>query len=182
MRAAVIRQRLDFARPQPAVRLRGQLYGGLLLVASLALVAGLVARYQELAADIESAETRIERLARMHAPGRLARDSREAVAEEVRRVNQAAARLTIPWEDLFRTLEAAADKRVALLSLQPNVPKAELKISGEADDLGAILRYAERLAKGDALADVRLISHEVVSRPNATQVRFELTANWRVRT
>ncbi len=178
----MLRQRLDFFRPQPRVKLTGKLYGGLILVASLVLAAGLMARYQELANEIESIEMRIARLTRANAPERTARGMRDAVAEEVRRVNQAAVRLTIPWEDLFKTVEAASDKRVALLSFQPNFQKRELKISGEAEDFGAILQYISRLESGGALAEVRLTSHEMAARQGPARIRFELTAAWRLNT
>ena len=176
------RQRLDFAHPQPAVKLGGQLAGGLVLAASLALAAGLVVRYQELSSEMVSVEMSIARLTRANAPERVTRGMREAVAGEVSRVNQAAVRLTIPWEDLFKTVEAAIDKRVALLSLQPNFQKRELKITGEAEDYGAILQYISRLESGGALAEVRLISHELTARQGPAQVRFELAATWRLGT
>jgi Tfp pilus assembly protein PilN len=178
----MLRQRLDFAHPQPTVKLSGMLHGGLVLGAAAALAFALVVHYQGLAEDMESAETRVKRLARSVAPGRLNGASREAMAEEIRNVNQAALRLTIPWESLFKTVEAAADKRVALLSLQPNFQKRELKITGEAQDYGAILKYIERLERGGALTGVRLVSHEVMARPNAMQMRFELNAGWRTDT
>ena len=178
----MLRQRLDFAHPQPAVKLSGHALGTLVLAASVVLTAGLVAHYLELAEGNESAETQIRRLARANAPGRLVQGSREAVLEEVRRVNRAATQLTIPWEDLFQAVESATDKRVSLLALQPNFQKRELKISGEADDYGAILRYIERLEDGEALTEVRLISHELVVRQNASRIRFELISTWRMQT
>jgi len=177
----MLRQRLDFAHSQPFVKLNGRLYGGLVLIAGIALASVLVVRYLDLAERTDTAETQIKRIARSTALGRLG-GSREAIAEEIRRVNQAALRLTIPWEDLFRTVEAATDKRVALLSLQPNVQKRELRIIGEAEDFGAILGYIERLERGEALAGVRLVSHEVVAGTNATHLRFELTSTWRLHT
>lgn len=177
----MLKQRIDFAHPQPPVKLTGPLLGGLMLAASVALAVGLVVRYQDLTAEIESTETKVERLMRANAPERTVRGLREAVAEEVRRVNLAAVRLTIPWEELFKTVEAATDKRVALLSLQPNFQKRELKISGEADDFGAILSYIGRLESGGALAEVRLVSHEVAGRQNSTAIRFEVAATWRPR-
>lgn len=178
----MLRQRLDFAHPQPVVKLTGRALGTLVLAASVALAAGLVAHYLELAEGSEAAETQVRRLARANAPGRLVQGSREAAVEEVRRVNRAAAQLTIPWEDLFQAVESATDKRVALLALQPNFQKRELKISGEADDFGAILKYMERLESGEALAEVRLISHEMVVRQNSSRIRFELTSTWRLQT
>lgn len=177
----MFRQRLDFARPQPVVKMHGRLYGVLLLAMSAALAAGLVGRYQELADGLEAAERRIQRLTKASAPEQPVRGSREALAQEVRRVNEAALRLTIPWEELFRAVESAADKRVALLALQPNFQKRELKISAEAEDFGAIRRYIEQLESGSALAEVRLVSHEVVTQPSATAIRFELAATWRPR-
>ena len=174
------RQRLDFMHPQPTVKLNGSLHGSLILVAGAALAFALFVHYQGLAEEMDSAESRIKRLARSVAPGRLDRASREAMAEEIRRVNQAALRLTIPWDRMFRTVESAADKRVALLSLQPNFQKRELKITGEAEDFGSILKYIEQLESGDALSGVRLVSHEVVARPGAMQLRFELSAGWRI--
>ena len=55
-----------------------------------------------------------------------------------------------------------------------------LKISGEANDFSAIMKYLERLKDGEALTEVRLVNHEVVSRPNANAIRFELNATWRL--
>ena len=178
----MLRHRLDFSQPQPAVRLNGTLHGSLVLVAGVVLAIALVVHYRNLVEETESAETQVKRLARSVAPGRLDRASREAMAEEIRRVNQAALSLTIPWDSLFKTVESAADRRVALLSLQPNFQKRELKITGEAEDYGAILKYIEHLERGGALSGVRLVSHEVVARPNAMQLRFELSAGWRVDT
>ena len=107
--------------------------------------------------------------------------AREQMAKEVERVNRAAMQLTIPWEDLFQAVETATDnKRVALLALQPNFQKRELKISGEAEEYASILQYIERLEKGGALGEVRLISHEVVSQQNSSGIRFELAATWKV--
>lgn len=176
------RQCLDFAHPQPAVKLTGRAVGTLVLAASVALAAALTDRYRDLAAETDAGETQVGRLARATRPGQVVPASREKVVEEIRRVNRAAVQLTIPWEDLFQAVESATDKRVALLALQPNFQKRELKISGEADDFGAILRYMERLESGEALAEVRLISHEMVVRQNSSRIRFELTSTWRLHT
>ena len=176
------RQRLNFALPQPIVKLKGRAHGILVLTASVALAAVLMHHYTELAGEIELVEARIGSLTRLTRPGRTAPASREQIAEEVRRANRAAAQLTIPWDDLFDAVESATDnKRVALLALQPNFQKRELKISGEAEEFGAIIEYIGRLERGEALGEVRLISHEVMSRQSSSGIRFELMAKWRVR-
>jgi Tfp pilus assembly protein PilN len=179
---AILRQRLDFARPQATVKLGGHLLGVVVLAAGVALCAGLFARYQSLNRELEAAERSIERLARITMPGRqLHGNSRAALIEEVRWANQAAAQLTIPWDDLFSAVESATDKQIALLSLQPSFSKAELRIAGEADDFGALRRYLDRLDASEVLEGVQLVSHEVVNRGAATPIRFELTAKWKVR-
>jgi Tfp pilus assembly protein PilN len=176
------RLRLDFAHPQPALRLGGGLAGVLVLAAAVALATALVVRHQDLVTETESVEARIARLARAGAPERIPAGSRERIAAEVHRINLAAVRLTIPWEELFQAVEAATDRRIALLALQPNFQKGELKISGEADDFSAIRQYMDRLGGGETLGEVRLVSHEVVTRPGESRIRFELTSAWRPRT
>lgn len=179
---ALRRQRLDFARPQATVKLGGNFLGIAVLVAGVALCAGLFAHYRSLERELETAERSIERLARVTLPGRqLHGNSRAALIEEVRWANQAAGLLTIPWDDLFSAVESATDKQIALLSLQPSFPKAELRIAGEADDFGALRRYLDRLDASRVLVGVQLLSHEVVSRGAASPIRFELTAKWRLR-
>ena len=179
----MFRHRLDFAHPQPAVKLNGSRLGALVLAASLIVCAGLGWHYRALTQEIDAAEKRIEQLLRINSPLRQPRaGSRQTLINEVRLVNQAALQLTIPWDDLFREVESASDRRVALLALQPNFQKREVRISGEADDFGALRRYLDRLERGEELEGVRLISHEFVTRGTATPVRFEITAGWRVRT
>lgn len=179
---AMHRQALDFAHPQPAVRLNRNYAGPVLLVMGLLSCVGLVFEYTRIATAIEAAEGEVRRLARHAGPPRqMAAISRDALAEEIRRANQAASQLTIPWDELFEAVESANDEKLALLSLQPNFPKRELKIAGEAASFEALRAYSERLGAAQAIAEVRLLSHEVVTGPRGTVVRFELSAGWRVK-
>ncbi|MFM9967930.1 MAG: PilN domain-containing protein [Burkholderiales bacterium] len=179
----MIKQHLDFAHPQPVVKLQGNTLGAMVLVASLAVCALIGWHYRTLALQIDATEARIEQLRKRSALAVTPRgSSREALIDEVRQVNQAAAQLTIAWDEMFREVEAATDRRVALLVLRPNVQKRELRISGEADDFGALRAYLERLDQGKVLENVRLVSHEIISRGNATPLRFEISAGWQVRT
>ena len=179
---ALFRQNLDFARPQAAVRLGGQFPGIAVLVAGVLLCLGLFAQYRALDREIEAAERSIDRLARVTLPGRqLQGNSRAALIAEVRWANAAAARLTIPWDDLFSAVESATDNQIALLALQPNFAKGELRVAGEADDFGALRRYLDRLDASKVVEGVQLTNHEVVSRGTANPIRFELSARWQVR-
>jgi Tfp pilus assembly protein PilN len=174
------KQRLDFAHPQPVVKLNGMLAGAAVLAAGLALALALSAYYHRVSSETQATEFDLARLARQSGnPAPAAPKANDALRAEVKRVNQAAAQLTIPWEDLFRAVEAATGKKIALLALQPNFQRHELKLSGEADDFASIRRYMDQLDGSKILFDVRLQSHEVISRPNASAIRFELTATWK---
>jgi len=175
------KQHIDFLAPQPAVRLRTNLWGALTLVAAVLLVAGLVIRQMALMDGIEQTEADIMRLTRSEAPVQMSAASRKLMTEEVRQVNQVAEQLTIPWNDLFQAVESASSKRIALLSLQPDYRKRELRMAGEADDFEALRSYVAQLDTGDVLADVRLVNHEVVAGGAAGKVRFELLATWKRR-
>ena len=59
------RQRLNFALPQPIVKLKGRAHGILVLTASVALAAVLMHHYTELAGEIELIEARIGSLTRL---------------------------------------------------------------------------------------------------------------------
>ncbi|HZL99505.1 MAG TPA: hypothetical protein VFD43_04555, partial [Planctomycetota bacterium] len=73
--------------------------------------------------------------------------------------------LSLPWGRLFRAVESAATKQVALIALQPESGRGVVRITAEARDL------AEALAAADGGADVLLLDNfsvaglaEVVSR------------------
>ena len=175
------RQRLDFVMPQPVVRLRTNLLGGLTLLAGILLAAGMIAYQVFLLDGIEQTEAQVAHLVRSESPVQASAATRKLVFEEVRQVNQVAEQLTIPWNDLFLAVESASSKHVALLSLQPDYRKHELRISGEADDFETLRAYTEQLGASQVLMDVRLLNHEVISGRGQGVVRFEVLATWRQR-
>jgi hypothetical protein len=175
------KQRLDFLTPQPAVRLRANLWGGLTLLAGVMLALGMIARQMYLLEGIEQNEAQVARLMRSGPPIQASAATRKLIVEEVKQVNQVAEQLTIPWNDLFLAVESASSKRIALLSLQPDYRKRELRIAGEADDFESLRAYTEHLGATEVLLDVRLVNHEVVSGRGPGVVRFEVLATWRLR-
>lgn len=153
-----------------------------MLVAGVLLSASVLVQHQRLADEVDSLEAAVRRLSRQSTPRPMAALSRDALADEVRRVNQAAAQLTIPWDELFAGIEAAQDREVALLSLNPDFTKREIRMAGEAADFQVLRRFSEKLAQGGVVSEVRLLSHEVVPGPTGQVLRFELSAVWRIRT
>ncbi len=104
-----------------------------------------------------------------------------ASAESPKRIEQANAviqRLTLPWDDLFRDIEAADSRSLALLSLEPNARDMTLRIAGEARSIGELLSYVDRLALQRGLSQVQLIGFDTVQRDGVAIISFTLAARW----
>lgn len=106
------------------------------------------------------------------------RDLQEA-ALEIRRANQVLGEITIPWDSLFQAVEWSSGRNVALLTIEPDAEKHQVKISGEAKNLAALWEYMGHLAAQDAITRVTLRSHQVQRRELENPVRFALVAEWR---
>jgi Tfp pilus assembly protein PilN len=99
-------------------------------------------------------------------------------AEEVRAANRVIAALTIPWHDLFRDVEAAADPSVSLLAIQPDPASRALRITGNARDFAAVLAYVRRLESAPALSGVHVVRHEMKARDGGLPVEFIVQGTW----
>lgn len=170
---------LDYHRPPlplPAARRGWMLLG----VGVLALAACLGYGWR-LGEQVAAAEVQVQALA--HAPGTAAPQARRALqpsqAEfaQVGRANAVLRSLNVPWEDLFRAVEASANGDVALLQLQPDAQKGTVRITAEATDYAALVAYAGELSRHEPIAAVMLQSHEQDARSRS--LRFTLVARWR---
>lgn len=171
------RLHLDFVRPSaPRTGL------GIALAVAGAVAAGAaLLEYRSLAGEVSLLEARIadtQRMARRELPRlRQASLDPKTLADEVRNANAVLAQLTIPWDALFREIEAAADPSVTLLSIQPDATSRGVRIAGEARRFEDVLAYVARLERRDALAKVYLTSHEVRSS-GSRPVAFGVSAQW----
>ena len=68
---------------------------------------------------------------------------------------------------------------VALTAIQPDVKSRQLRLTGEAKDLAAILAYAEGLNKTRVLSATVLASHEFKMSDGQRVVAFSLFGNWK---
>lgn len=152
--------------------------GPVLLALALLALMLTAAYYLELNAQAESWEEKAERIERGHGLGGRA-VAGEQLAQEVTRANEVLRQLTLPWEELFQTVESAAGRKVALLALEPDMEKRQVKISGEARDMPALLNYITQLEAQEAFGAVYLQSHQVQQRDPDKPVRFALLAVWR---
>jgi hypothetical protein len=100
----------------------------------------------------------------------------------VARANEVLRQLTLPWQDLLLAVETAGGRNVTLLSLEPDIERGQVKISGEARDMMVLLNYITQLEQQQAFGQVLLQNHQVQLRDPERPVRFTLLAVWKGRT
>ena len=150
-------------------------------IASAAAAGHAFVAASEQKADVEAM---LARLQRKTVPGsRIGLSERDAQfhAEEVKRANAVAERLTLPWQDVFQAVHAAATKEVALLALEPDAQKGSVRITAESKDKADMLAYVGRLSRDERLGNVHLLSHHVQAQAPGRPVRFSLQASWSVK-
>ena len=165
---------LDYKRE---TRARGAGYALLLL--SCGIMAFMASHYRSLNHELET---------RRAAMQRAQTEPRQATAADARAEKDLEARmqaahavmdqLSIPWDGLFRALESVDQMDVALLAVSPDAAKRQIKLSGEAKTLAAMLAYHRNLARSPAFSEVSLTNHDVVQQDPQQPVRFSATAIW----
>jgi hypothetical protein len=167
---------LDFSGARPGLSLAG----GLLLAVGI-LAAGIVLlEYRNIAQHRAGLELRLAALARAEAlasPADTPADARIAVS-----VEQAATDLATPWTLLLSELEQASKDsqgEVALLGVEPDHGKHNVRVSAEARTMKLALAYVERLQTSRSLIYPMLDRHEIRADDAQHPVRFELTGEWR---
>ena len=113
-------------------------------------------------------------------PQAQAKSSNELVAK-MEEAKKLAAFLMIPWGDVFSALESAALEDAALLSIEPDSKKHQLKISAEAKNKDVMFSYLEKLEATDELTNVYLLKHEILEDMDQHPIRFVAVANWKER-
>lgn len=154
---------------------------GLLALLIGALALSYVANTErDLSGQIEVAEARLDRLAKRGQIKPTQPVDAEQLQVDIRQANEILRQLSLPWDALFKAVEAKSEKDVALLSIQPNVDKRVVRITGEAKNFEALLAYMTFLEESKILHQVYLTSHEVRTQDAEKPVRFALLANWTV--
>lgn len=171
---------VDFARRARPVSLPG------LALLALGLAVAAVAVTDHLAAReaLGAAELQRDSLARRNArPALTARTPEEqAIAARVNKSAQRLAqRLSLPWPQLLGAVEAALDERVALLALEPDSQRAQLRLTGEAKSLPDALAFVARLEATGALARAHLAHVEARVSDGAPVLAITVLADWSVR-
>ena len=159
--------------------------GAVLLVCAIAIVLQMVRQYRhfsEVLAAWEAREEQVERIAGRHNVGvKTNRQDKDQVSREVIRANEVLRRITLPWDDLFRAVESAAPKHVALLAMEPDSDKRLVKIVAEAKDIASMLDYIRNLEGGVMFETVVLQNHQVQQQDPQRPIRFSVIAAWKDR-
>ncbi|MBI4293736.1 MAG: PilN domain-containing protein [Betaproteobacteria bacterium] len=168
---------LDFRREGRQARWAGIA----LLAAGLAGTAAVFTQYDRLAEEFAQAQASVRQSGaaarRQTAAVRPAGDLQK-VALEMKRASEVAFALKLPWNDLFASVEAANTPNVALLSIESDTGKRQVKITAEAKDPESMLDYLRFLGAQPKLANVYLQSHQVQQQDPQRPVRFVLGADW----
>jgi hypothetical protein len=168
---------LDFAGGRPALSLAG----GLLLAVGVVAASVVFLEYHTVAQHRAGLELKLAALARADAlaaaPVETPADARIAVSAE-----QAATDLATPWTLLLSELEQASKEtqgQVAVLGVEPDHAKHNVRVSAEARTLSLALAYVERLQTSRSLSYPMLDRHEMRADDAQHPVRFELSGAWR---
>ena len=172
--------RLDYQRTnKPLPWLGLAILAGAL--AALALTGSYYQTLNQRIAFWESKADRIERMARHQAPASppLTEQATRAQILEVKQANQVVRQLTLPWNALFKAVETSGGEKIALLSMEPDMQKGMVKISGEAKDLNALLTYVKQLSTRKVFGNVFLQNHKIQETDPQKPLHFSLLAYWK---
>jgi Tfp pilus assembly protein PilN len=155
------------------------------LASALVALALMASHYHQLGQHIALWEARaahVERLSSHRARALLPLSGQAAreQALEVQHANQVLRKLSLPWDMLFRAVESAGGESVALLSMEPDIQKGTVRISGEAKNFAAMLDYIRQLGARDVFGSVHLQNHQIRQDDPQKPVRFSLLAAWKV--
>ena len=166
---------LDFERRPRRMRPRG----AVLLALGCAAAILVALEYQDNLAERATLEMRVANLDSTHHVRKPDKHADGAAAES----RAAFAELSLPWSRLLQELERASaesEGRVAVLGIEPDREKHQLRVLAEARTLPLALAYVQRLQASDALRFPMLESHEVQTRDPERPVRFQIRADWSV--
>ncbi len=87
-----------------------------------------------------------------------------------------AAYLATPWEDLLGVFERHRASGVILRRLEPDAATGVVRLTGEAQDLAAMVSYLTELERQPALAQVTLAHHDRLK--DSAGIEFSINATW----
>lgn len=88
-------------------------------------------------------------------------------------------KMSLPWNDLFKALNATQVEEVQLLGVEPDAEARTVRITAEARDIPAMLTYVARLESEQYFQRAGLLQQEVKRDPRRSSVSFVVSAAWK---
>jgi hypothetical protein len=98
---------------------------------------------------------------------------------KINAINNAIARLNVPWNQLFAAFEADRPKEVALLALLPEPRKRVLIVQAETLTTRAMIDFVDRLRAMPAFTEAVLVKHERREQDAGQPYRFAVEVHWK---
>lgn len=105
-------------------------------------------------------------------------DISQEIRKEIKNANVILERINFPWEALFDSIENAASKDIALLSLLPNVSKQSLRIGGEARNMSVLLDFVKAMEHETIFVNTHLLHYKTKKGSSQQPVFFQITTSW----
>lgn len=159
--------------------------GVVLLAAGAAAAVMLGGEYQKMLDAQAAAESGLRRFAvaeRRKLTAAKPADETRQVDQEIKRARRLLRELSMPWDDMFASVESVNMRHVGLLGVETDIDRRVVKIDAEAKSIEAMLEYVRAMEARPTLADVYLHSHQIQLQDPQRPVRFVLTARWLNRT
>lgn len=99
-------------------------------------------------------------------------------ASQADAVNAAIEQLNLPWRDVLDAIEAATPSTIALITLEPDAKKHQVRGQAEARSSDAMIAYIEQLKHQPLFDAVDLTRHEVNLQDPNKPIRFQFDAHW----
>jgi hypothetical protein len=154
--------------------------GAILLVVSLVALVLSASYFYKLNSQVTAWEAKAERSKDRRQAGAVQHGGAE-LAQEVNNANDVLRRLSVPWASLFQAVESSGDQSITLLAIEPDSEKQQVKISGEAKNFSALMKYITHLQGQSVIGSVYLQNHDVQQQDPDKPVRFSLMAAWQDR-
>jgi len=156
---------------------RPQWIGVSVLIFALALSGDMVLRYRNALNELAAVDAAQGLLSANRRPARAV--SKERLDEEAKIIDAAVRQLSIPWAQMIEAVEAASTGEVTVLQLQPETQQRNLRLTAEARNREAMLRYIRRLGETRVLSGVHLVNHHVQVEDPSRPIQFGVQAAFR---
>lgn len=158
---------------------RASYLGAMLLALGAVFAGAAVMDDAERSAELDLLKSRLERTRAAYKRVSTAKVATPGVEfKSLKQFNDIARRLSLPWGGLLDALERADSKDVALLAIEPDAERGQLRLSGEARTMGALVDYINSLDGRAGIFDLRLVSQQTKLNDPQKPIEFALEAQW----